>query len=173
MKITKTINNKVKIHLSWDNYEPDKMKKDPKDKWLFFLARMVPPGDLKFYFTVNGVEMLSNEMKVRDADEFDKITVPKTNIIENIIQSDQLITQTYLTNLKAIPRPKRRGQRPRPKSPWNISKSVFRNYQDDTEILVNRWFEFDWAASKIHKFIRNPEDKTKAKKFLKENYRAM
>ena len=99
---------------------------------------MVPPGDLKFYFTVNGVEMLSNEMKVRDADEFDKITVPKTNIIENIIQSDQLITQTYLTNLKAIPRPKRRGQRPRPKSPWNISKSVFRNYQDDTEILVNR-----------------------------------
>ena len=149
------------------------MKRDPNDKSLFYLVRMVPPGDLKFYFTVNGIPMISNEMKVKETNDMDKVNVPKTNIIENIVQKSQLITKTYLTTLKAIPRPKRRRQKPRPKSPWNVSKSVFKTYQDDTAALLAQCFEFDWSCSKIPRFIRDYEDWKHVKKYLKDNYRSM
>jgi hypothetical protein len=131
------------------------MRKSVNDKSLFSTTRMIPPGDLQFYFTVNGIKMISSQMKIVENEEYDRIMVPQTNVIENIIQNDQLITKTYLTNLKAIPRPKRRNQRPRPKSPWNVSKSVFKTFQDDTPTLLGRCFEFDWACSKLPKMIRN------------------
>ena len=166
--------NRVKLHLSWDNFTPDKMRRDKYDKTLFSVTRMVPPGDLKFYFSINDVKMVSSSVKVIESDEIvETICVPKTNIIENIIQKDQLITKTYLTDLKAIPRPARRKQRPRPKSPWDVSKSVFKTYQDDTDALLTRCFEFDWNCSKIPKMISNYHEYEKIKKFLKTNYRAM
>ena len=149
------------------------MRRDSLDKSLFYVVRMVPPGDLKFYFTVNGEKFISNEMKIKETEEWDKINVPKTNVIENIIQKDQLITHTYLTNLKAIPRPKRRKQKPRPKSPWDVSKSVFKTYMDDTPYLLSQWFEFDWSWSKITKFIKDYEIWKDIKKYLKSNYRIM
>lgn len=165
--------NKVKIHLSCDNYAPDKMRRDPNDKTLFSIMRMVPPGDLKFYFTVNNIKMLSNNLEITDSSPLDHLEVPKTNVIQNIIQKDQLITQTYLTSLKAIPRPKGRKPKPRPKTPWDVSRSVFRTYQDDTEHLLNKCFEFDWACSKITRFIRQYDIWKEVKKYLKQYYRVM
>ncbi|CAI2371034.1 unnamed protein product [Moneuplotes crassus] len=165
--------NRIKIHLSCDNYEPDKLRKDPNDNTLYSLCRMVPPGEIKFYFTVNDVKMVSNEMEVRDAQDYEDLHVPKTNIIKNIIKKDQMITETYLTNLKAIPRPKRRAKRPRPKSPWNVNKSVFRTYQDSTDSLISRCFEFDWDCCKVKNTIRNNTERALIKKFLKQNYRAL
>ena len=141
----------MRVHLSCDNYEADKMKKDLNDKSLYSLCRMVPPGNLKFYFTVNDKKMVSSEVEVIDTEDYNSIpvfkcedsiakqcNVPKTNVIENIIKKDQLITKNYLTTLKARPRPKRRMKKPRPKSPWNISKSVFKTYQDDNEIKIRK-----------------------------------
>ena len=102
---------------------------------------MVPPGDLKFYFTVNNKRMINTKMDVEDTDETSSINVPKTNIIKNIAQKGLLITKQYLSDLKAVPRPMGRPARPRPKSPWDVSKSVFKHYKNEPPAKL---FEFDW-----------------------------
>ena len=64
--------------------------------------------------------------------------VPSTNIIENVIQTRLLITKTYLENMQCVPRPapKRVPVRKRPKTPWDISKSVFKDYVVDTPVRI-------------------------------------
>ncbi len=64
------------------------------------------------------------------------ITVPQTNIIDNVAHSNRLIDKTYLTNLQCIPRPIQKipKQRREIKSPWTIQKSIFKNYQSDSEV---------------------------------------
>ena len=80
-------------------------------------------------------------MDVEDTDETSSINVPKTNIIKNIAQKGLVITKQYLSDLKAVPRPMRRPARPRPKSPWDVSKSVFKHYKNEPPAKL---FEFDW-----------------------------
>lgn len=47
----------VNIHLSSDNYAPDLMLRD-EGALSFSTIRMIPPGHLKYYFTVNGNQKL-------------------------------------------------------------------------------------------------------------------
>ncbi len=44
-------NTLVYIHLSSDNYEPDLMEKDDLTGE-YTLLRMVPPGEVKYYFSI-------------------------------------------------------------------------------------------------------------------------
>jgi hypothetical protein len=46
------------------------------------------------------------------------------------------------------------------KTPWDVKKSVFRDYIPDNEILLAKCFEFDWSNSKIHKIIKEEKEKT-------------
>jgi len=67
------------------------------------------------------------------------IQVPRTNIVGNVVQSNALITRTYLTNLKCLPRPppKEPKRLHRVKSPWTIPKSLFKDYQPDHEVWMS------------------------------------
>lgn len=62
--------------------------------------RMVPPGDLSFYFSFGSKTIVADDKPKKVTTITENITVPKTNILENIIQKDTLITQTYLTDMK-------------------------------------------------------------------------
>lgn len=103
------------------------------------------------------------------------LNVPKTNIIENVIQTQQLITQTYMTSMACIPRPppKNLKGREKLKTPWDFFKSVFRDYKPDNEALLNDCFEFDWASSKIEKIIKGEEETMKVKSYLRTVYKNM
>ena len=63
------------------------------------------------------------------------IEIPGTNILENIIQTREIITKTYLEDLSVIPRPppKKIKGLTRTKTPWDFKKSVFKDYIPDNE----------------------------------------
>jgi len=56
-------------------------------------------------------------------------------MIQNIIQSRELITKTYLEDLSVIPRapPKKVKGLKRSKAEWDFSKSVFKDYVPDND----------------------------------------
>jgi len=71
-----------------------------------------------------------------------------------------------------IPRPppkKIRGLR-REKTPWDIKKSVFKDYVADHEAFLTKCFEFDWSNSKIHKIIKDNQEKELVKQYLRSIY---
>lgn len=133
---------------------------------------MVPPGDLTFYFTFGSNPVVAEDQptKIKTVDE--NITVPRTNILENIIQNNAIVTKTYLTNMKCIPRPPPKAMlsKARLKTPWDFFKSVFRTYKPDDKQILNGCFEFDWENTKIHKIIKDGEELVKVKAYLKLNY---
>lgn len=99
--------------------------------------------------------------------------VPKTNILKNVIQNRELITETLLREMIVKPRPppKLLHKRERLKTPWDFFKSVFKDYKPDKPALMNECFEFDWECSKIEKVVKLPEDVFKIKAFLKSKYK--
>ena len=148
------------------------MLPDPEKSGTYSSLRMVPPGDLSFYFSFGSKTIVAEDKPEKVTTLTENITVPKTNILENIIQKDALITQTYLTDMKCIPRPppKLLSAKTRLKTPWDFFKSVFRTYKPDDQKLLNGCFEFDWENTKIPKVVKNGTELKAVKDFLKENY---
>jgi len=56
---------------------------------------------------------------------------------------------------------------------WDFNKSVFAQYQYDSEAVLHACFEFDWECSKLSKILKVPEEMEAIKAFLKENYKMM
>jgi hypothetical protein len=103
------------------------------------------------------------------------IEVPGTNIIENIIQTRDVITSAFLEDLTVIPRPlpkKIKGLR-REKTPWDVRRSVFKDYVPDNDMILAKCFEFDWNSSKISKIIKDEREKEQIKNFLRTHYKNM
>lgn len=149
------------------------MLPDPEKSGTYSSLRMVPPGELSFYFSFGEKKMVADDQPDRVTTVTENITVPKTNILENIIQNNELITKTYLTDMKCIPRPppKLMAGKTRLKTPWDFFKSVFRTYIPDDKKLLNGCFEIDWDNTKIQKVVKNGDDLMAVKTFLKENYK--
>jgi hypothetical protein len=62
-----------------------------------------------------------------------KLGVPKTNILANVVQTQAIMTKTYLTNMSCVPRPTPKNLlgREKLKTPWDFYKSVFKDYRPD------------------------------------------
>jgi hypothetical protein len=86
--------------------------------------------------------------------------IPRTNILENVIQTKQIITKTLLATLKCLPRPapKSLHRNERCKTPWDFFKSVFKDYKPDTPNLLVNCFDFDWSNTKVEKIIKDPDE---------------
>ena len=162
----------IYVHLSCDDFADDLMLPDPDKLGTYSSLRMVPPGDLQFYFSFGSKTLVADDQPKKIISEIENIIVPKTNILKNIIQKNTIITKTYLTNMMWVPRPppKFLTARKRLKTPWDFFKSVFRTYKPDDKQTLNSWFEFDWDNTKIHKIIKVGSDLKLVKDFLKENY---
>jgi len=104
-----------------------------------------------------------------------KLKVPKTNIIENVIQTQNFFTKTYLTNMNCVPRPlpKNLKGKEKLKTPWDFGKSVFKDYKADTVPKLDECFEFDWSCSKIERIIKSEEEALQVKDYLKSIYKYM
>lgn len=88
------------LHISSDGYEEDLMLPDPEKSGTYSSLRMVPPGECTFYFSFGEKKLVADDLPNKVTTEEENFVVPKTNIIENIIQKNMLITKTYLTNMK-------------------------------------------------------------------------
>ena len=77
-----------------------------------------------------------------------RFEVPKMNMIENIVQSKALVSNTFIQEeLNCIPRPQEASLlgRARVKTPWDFYKSVFKTYKSDNPKILDDCFEIDWA----------------------------
>eukprot|EP00347_Sterkiella_histriomuscorum_P007903 403347122 len=134
----------VYIHLSCDDYRPDLMERN--DDGVYRLLRMVPPGSINYYFTIDSPEenqVYAHDQQHREvlmAEKVDNrfLKVPMTNIIENIAKKHPEIIPTFLEDLSIMIRPPPRQPltRSKIKDPWDFNKSVFAQYQPDTEAIV-------------------------------------
>mmetsp|Transcript_26785 Transcript_26785/g.25810 ORF Transcript_26785/g.25810 Transcript_26785/m.25810 type:complete len:162 (-) Transcript_26785:686-1171(-) len=103
------------------------------------------------------------------------IEIPGTNILENIIQTREIITNTFTEDLSVMPRPppkKIKGLR-REKTPWDVRNSVFKDYVPDNEAMLTKCFDLDWSCSKIPKFIKDERDRENCKQYLRSIYKSI
>lgn len=79
-------NSLVYIHLSCDKYEPDLMEKDELSGE-FTLLRMVPPGEVDYYFSIGQPPLMAQAMTSFTKSFISKkvLNIPGTDIIKNVI----------------------------------------------------------------------------------------
>lgn len=71
------------------------------------------------------------------------------------------------------PLPKNLTGREKLKTPWDFSKSVFKDYKADTVNKLDECYEFDWESSKIPRIIKNEEELSACKEYLKSVYKTI
>jgi hypothetical protein len=130
----------VKLHLSFENYKPfdTTLRTDQ-----FVCHRMCPPGELLFYYTINGVPVESYGSithKLRDAlvhqensedGDVKQHIVTKVAKINVDINSNVIDNSTYRKLLKFCePRPERKvHKKVRPRTPWSFPISIWAAYE--------------------------------------------
>lgn len=126
----------IYLHLSSDSFEPDLLLPDEEKPGVYQSVRMVPPGDVIYYFTKDDKNYVAgNQPKgslYRTTDEF--MNIPETNIMQNVIISNTPFSANVLQTLTCYPRPppKSLARQDRLKTPWDFFKSVFKDYKADT-----------------------------------------
>lgn len=70
-----------------------------------------------------------------------------------------IIGDGYIPTINVLPRQERPVYVPpdakRKKDPWSFGKSLFRDYQLDTDEVLKKCFEEDWVHSRISKIVKN------------------
>ena len=175
----------VNLHLSCDDFLGELLEPSEEGEQTFSVKRMLPPGIINYYYTVDNDKVVYDSRDTTDQyvdkvnrmhSTFDgRITVPKTNMIANLVVSRRLIDISYLANMKVFPRPKPyilKG-RIKLKTPWDFFKSIFKAYRVDNQALLDTCFDVDWANTKCEKFIsaRSPDDLPKIKEYIKSIYK--
>lgn len=154
---------------------------------MYKVRRMLPPGVLNYYYMVGGEKVVLDARETTDVHvdtakdvrvhaKYDgKCTVPRTNIIRNMTQRKEVVTERFLVTMGVVPRPapyQLKGRK-RLKTPWDFFKSVFKAYRVDNDRLLDQCFEIDWPQTKCERFIgaRNPADVGAIKAYLKSVYK--
>ena len=87
-----------------------------------------------------------------------------------------MLDKTYSPTISITPRTKDFIYTPpkekKEKIPWDFWKSVFKDYQIDTDELLKKCFEFDFKCSKIPRLIKDESDLAKTKDLLHSHYKA-
>eukprot|EP00347_Sterkiella_histriomuscorum_P006493 403352557 len=192
----KTKITQIFLNLSIDNYKPDLMvlepSLDPNKPPKYSLRRMVPPQKIRFYYTVHYKKKIAKKMQKADIIQIDKasiieeideimkideqeVEVPRTNIIEGIIQKQDFLTAKKIKYLGCKPRETRNKRDIEKLQKFNQWKRVnsyfFKNYFIDSEQTLTKCFEFDWQCGKIPKLVKDSKDLENLKNLLRVYYR--
>jgi len=162
------------LHLECDSYQPELMQKQPSG--VFELTRMVPPGDLKFFFTCNTEPIKSNTYKSKT------LKIPLKKQLDFWGKSEVL----SILSVNSLKVPESQGSyETKPRIPglkyeiaeeelerieWSIGISLFKDYKFDNDKLTQECFEFDWSYSKLTNLVKDPADQEAVKQLLSEYY---
>jgi hypothetical protein len=58
-------------------------------------------------------------------------------------------------------------------TPWDFFSSVFSKYFPDTLKKLNKCFDYDWGLTKLEKLIKNEDQISLVKNYLRENYKCI
>ena len=170
-------NDQIFIHLDCDDYEPDLMVKSHD---FFEIHRVVPPGEITFFFSKNLSPMRSKEyelLELRDpiekeihysneySDSFIIHVINKANVKGKICD--------YKQPFNTSPRKPRFIYNPPTALPirikWDVSTSLFKDYKLLDNKLAMECFEFDWNCSKLQNWIKVQEQEA-LKAVISEHY---
>ena len=77
--------DRVFIHFTFDKFDVMECTEDLNGEVKFTLHKMVPPGDLVYFFSINGKSGIALDKESNDTTwENRSLDVPQTNIIKNI-----------------------------------------------------------------------------------------
>eukprot|EP00359_Climacostomum_virens_P001679 CAMPEP_0204897674 /NCGR_PEP_ID=MMETSP1397-20131031/869_1 /ASSEMBLY_ACC=CAM_ASM_000891 /TAXON_ID=49980 /ORGANISM="Climacostomum Climacostomum virens, Strain Stock W-24" /LENGTH=860 /DNA_ID=CAMNT_0052065451 /DNA_START=87 /DNA_END=2668 /DNA_ORIENTATION=+ len=166
------------IHLDCDGFQPDYMHKQGNT---FRLTRAVPSGTLKFFF--------SHPTTPTTSDTYPKVHLKRPVEIvarfwegctQNLFLQDfnQIVATGQGCSLKdlldiqpRIPNTYIPPNIARPKTPWSIPISLFKNYKFDSDDLYKKCFEFDWKCCKVPKLIKDEAELSAVKEILRTQYK--
>lgn len=184
-KSEETKEEPIFIHLECDNYQPEILK---KQRGIFQVTRAVPAGNLKFFFSQQTIPMISKSYlkihlkrpieieatfwegftKTLNVEDFNQISAKGLGCtLKNPISIQPRIPYSYLPPNIA-----------RPKTPWSIPISLFKDYKFDNDViytqdLFRKCFEFDWKCSKIAKLVKDEDELRAVKEILRMHYKNM
>ena len=168
IKPNKSITNIIEplhIHFDYNFYQPELMEEQKDGSYRY--TTMCPPGKVIYFFTLDKVSTFardhlrqSNKIAkyIEDVEQYDEIKnyrVYKFNY--RITHQKAVLDESYSSQLKTwIPRPALKKyvvpEVEEVRDPWEFETSVFAPYIQDTESIVNKWFEFDWEIIQKPKF---------------------
>lgn len=165
------------IHLECDDYRPDSLS---VKNGTFQLSRVLPPGEIKFFFSDGKKVLESNhyEKESLDAPFSKTVNFVKNHAIEFLIRSlhkTNVVGPSFNPNIpfKSTPR-KPRFELARTQSikrvNWRVPKSLFKDYKFWTAAHINDCLEFDWKESKLDNLIKSETDKVELKQVLRRHY---
>ena len=170
-------NDQVFIHLECDEYEPDLMT---NTYGRYQISRVVPQGDVKFFFSKNTYPMRSREYELAEL----PVPIEKSVHFNENFEVPVIMHVINKTNSKGplcdykqpfatIPRRPKFYYTPAIDVPlrlkWSISNSLFKDYRLLDKTLVQECLEFDWNQSKLPNWIKSSEQE-EVKAILIDNY---
>lgn len=176
----------IYIHFDFEKYIANYMGA-LKDNGSYVYKRLVPPGPLKFFYTIGDVQITSEEYSKSDYHDsylqhvrFGKKLLNLQVESHNSLQfpyNESVIGSFYMPTVSTQPRTRDERYRPpkeqKKKRQWSFPISIFKDWKQENEELTRKCFETDWNCSKIPKIIKNPEDLGKVKDFLASIYKHM
>jgi hypothetical protein len=171
----------IYLHLDIDEWKPDLMERDADG--VFKVARMCPPGQVRFFFTHDGIVRLAHDKPRKPlytplTQSFlfygpNPITIKVTeaNFLTNHLAPSALSISSSPT---IVPRPLPKTYKPQlKKREWSIPVSLFREYKLDTDDLLDKCFEYDWSCTRVSRTVKDAEELRSIKAYLKLQYRWM
>ena len=163
----------IYIHFDFNNYAPEKMIMETLK--CFKYITMCPPGKIKYFFTSNKeVQIAKDHHKeppgvpriIKDI-KFDNevVSLKVSSFNSRFISQSQVLNQKYHSMLSFwYPRKPfgisvENSNDDHPK--WDRTKSIFANYAEDHEELMNKLFEFDWGLIQKPKLTEEEEEQIK------------
>lgn len=84
----------VNLHISCDGYQGELLERDTAaEEVTYSTCRMLPPGEVTYYYTINGEITLKGDAQLVDSHialkgpKLLRLQVPRTNVIENVVQN--------------------------------------------------------------------------------------
>ncbi|CAD8076826.1 unnamed protein product [Paramecium sonneborni] len=172
------------IHFDFEGYEAIFLGK-PDENGIFSTNRMVPTGELDYFYTGNQLQVASlteplkihNEkfrVRTKIADQVTDVLLDETN--HQMINKGKPVIQDWDPNYDVKPRTcdpiyipiKQKKQ----KRAWSFPISIWApKYKFDTEELLRKCFERDWNCCKITKFVKKVEEQEQIKEMLWQSYK--
>lgn len=149
---------------------------------------MLPPGEVNYYYSIDEDEPETRKLVVNDQElntdvanllhgahpgsRLSNLKVTRVNVIQNIIQFNQPLTEAHLASVGCIPRaiPVVLKGRALQKDAWDFFKSVFKDYKPDSAKLLENCFEIDWENTKCEKIIKGDGEAAKTKEYIRTVY---
>mmetsp|Transcript_6210 Transcript_6210/g.15516 ORF Transcript_6210/g.15516 Transcript_6210/m.15516 type:complete len:861 (+) Transcript_6210:1384-3966(+) len=170
----------VYLMADFDKWEPQKMnvnKDEPNEHECY---RMVPPGPVHYYFMIDGQASYAANIETVDRGPLGYThlasikmgkglphpDLPALNTFDALESDQDISLQPRLVHAES---PKRKPVT----GPWRFESSVFYKYKQDTDALLDKAFEKDFAQTKIPTsgpLKKDPEEAERVREVLQRNY---